>query len=60
MVAFAGAKAKSISSQFKFKAFSKRSIGKDNKRQNEEFLNKKEKSSNLFLEAIKTGGVWLS
>tara|TARA_Y100001968_G_scaffold184455_1_gene168974 strand:+ start:248 stop:430 length:183 start_codon:yes stop_codon:yes gene_type:complete len=60
MVAFARAKAKSIFSQLRFKAFSKRSIGAEDKRQNEELLNKKEKTSNQFLEAIKSGGVWLS
>tara|TARA_B100000579_G_C22136223_1_gene534340 strand:- start:338 stop:520 length:183 start_codon:yes stop_codon:yes gene_type:complete len=60
MVAFARAKAKSIFSQFRFIAFSKRSSETEDKRHGEELLNKKEKTSTQFLESIKSGGVWLS
>ena len=60
MVAFARAKARSIFSQLRFKAFSKISIGSDKKSHKEELLNKNERDSNQFLEAIKSGGVWLS
>ena len=60
MVAFARAKAKSIFTQLRFIAFSKRSKVIEDKRNKEELLNKKEKTSNQFLEAIKSGGVWLS
>tara|TARA_B100000579_G_scaffold300505_1_gene250506 strand:+ start:568 stop:750 length:183 start_codon:yes stop_codon:yes gene_type:complete len=60
MVTFARAKAKSIFYQFRFKTFSKRSSETEDKRHDEELLNKKEKTSNQFLESIKSGGVWLS
>tara|TARA_Y100001968_G_C18701620_1_gene411507 strand:+ start:86 stop:268 length:183 start_codon:yes stop_codon:yes gene_type:complete len=60
MVAFARAKAKSLFSQIRFNGFLKRSTVAEDKRLNEELLNNREKTSNKFLEAIKSGGVWLS
>ena len=60
MVAFARAKAKSIFSKLHFTAISK-ARNKTNKRaKNEELSIKKELSTNSFLEAIKSGGIWLS
>tara|TARA_B100000579_G_C22765038_1_gene820946 strand:+ start:890 stop:1072 length:183 start_codon:yes stop_codon:yes gene_type:complete len=60
MVAFARAKAKSLFSQIRFTAFKKRSTVTEDKRHDEELFNKKEKTSNQFFEAIKSGGIWLS
>tara|TARA_B100001029_G_C14661566_1_gene234647 strand:- start:125 stop:307 length:183 start_codon:yes stop_codon:yes gene_type:complete len=60
MVAFARAKAKSIFSKLRFTAISKQQFGSYTKETNSEIYTAKEKSSNKFLEAIKSGGIWLS
>ncbi len=60
MVSFARAKAKSIFSKLRFKAVSRTQITNPKKAQNEERSLNKERSSNYFLEAIKSGGIWLS
>ena len=60
MVAFARAKAKSIFSKLLFTKSSK-SPGETYKMaQNEDLSNTKDRTSNYFLEAIKSGGIWLS
>ena len=60
MVAFARAKAQSIFSKFRFTAIPKTPKDAYERVQNEELSIKKEISSNFFLEAIKSGGIWLS
>ena len=60
MVAFARAKAKSIFSMLRFGAITKTKIETKKKTQNEDLNIKTEDSSNYFLEAIKSGGIWLS
>ena len=60
MVAFARAKAKSIFSKLLFKPTSQLEYGKIERGNLKEFSIKKERSSNYFLEAIKSGGIWLS
>ena len=60
MVAFARAKAKSIFSKLRFTAISEVKSETYEKEKITEIKIKKEKSSNYFLEAIKSGGIWLS
>ena len=60
MVAFARAKAKSIFSKLLFTSVTKAKTENHPKQNYEEKSFQKEKSSNYFLEAIKTGGIWLS
>ncbi len=60
MVAFARAKAKSIFSKLRFTAISKLHNETKVSTNVKDLSIKKEKSSNYFLEAIKSGGVWLS
>ena len=60
MVAFARAKAKSIFSKLRFTSISKNQIETQKSEKNEKLLIETEKSSNYFLEAIKSGGIWLS
>ena len=60
MVAFARAKAKSIFSKLRFTSISKTQISTHKKEINEKISIKKERGSNDFLEAIKSGGIWLS
>ena len=58
MVTFARATAKSIFSKLRFTTISKIQ-NQSNKRKNELCI-QKERSSNYFLEALKSGGIWLS
>ena len=60
MVTFARAKAKSIFSKLRFKSISKAKTETHPMQTKEEISFQKEKGSNYFLEAIKTGGIWLS
>ena len=60
MVAFARAKAKSIFSRLQFIIISKKQIQTQKRKTNEELSNENERRSNSFLEAIKSGGIWLS
>ncbi len=60
MVAFARAKAKSIFSKLSFTAVSKTAIKDHDKKKSHNRLIQKEQGSNYFLEAIKSGGIWLS
>ena len=60
MVTFARAKAKSIFSKLRITAISNKHIKTNKSSKKEELSLKKENSSNYFLEAIKTGGIWLS
>ena len=60
MVSFERAKAKSIISKIRFTEISKKEIGIKDRAKYEELSIKKERSSNYFLEAIRSGGVWLS
>tara|TARA_Y100001968_G_scaffold218260_1_gene200921 strand:- start:417 stop:599 length:183 start_codon:yes stop_codon:yes gene_type:complete len=60
MVAFARAKAKSIFSKLRFTSISKKQIATQVKAKNKNITMQKEISSNYFLEAIKSGGIWLS
>ena len=60
MVAFARAKAKSIFSRLRFRAISKTRAEIDERAKIEKISNQKETNSNYFLEAIKSGGIWLS
>tara|TARA_Y100001968_G_scaffold48327_1_gene38685 strand:+ start:206 stop:388 length:183 start_codon:yes stop_codon:yes gene_type:complete len=60
MVAFARAKTKSIFSKLRFRAISNVK-NETHKRTNiDELSIQKEKYSNSFFEAIKSGGIWLS
>ena len=60
MVAFARAKAKSIFSKLRLPAKSKVKNETPKSIKVEELSPQKEKSSNYFLDAIKSGGIWLS
>ena len=60
MVAFARAKAKSIFSKLLFTQSSKIIRETYKRAKNEDLCDKKERTSNYFLEAIKSGGIWLS
>ena len=60
MVAFARAKTKSIFSKLRFKPISKNKIQTTKICKKDNVFTKKERSSNNFLKAIRTGGVWLS
>ena len=60
MVAFARAQAKSIFSQLRFAVISKKQIKTQERVENKEQSIQKERRSNYFLEAIKSGGIWLS
>ena len=60
MVAFARAKAKSIFSKLRFSSIYKTQSETHTGKKAKELYFKKEKSSNYFLEAIKSGGIWLS
>ncbi len=60
MIAFARAKAKSIFSMLKFTAIEKTKVETKKNSKNQDLNIKTEDSSNYFLEAIKTGGIWLS
>ncbi len=60
MVAFARAKAKSIFSKLRFTSISKKQVTTEVKEKNKNISMQKENSSNYFLEALKSGGIWLS
>ena len=60
MVAFARAKAKSIFSRLRLPAISKTQMKADIDKKHTEISTKLDKNSNFFLEAIKSGGIWLS
>jgi len=60
MVAFARVKAKSIFSKLFLPRTSKSRTESHRRAKKEESLIKKEKDSNYFLDAIKSGGIWLS
>tara|TARA_Y100001968_G_scaffold128822_1_gene117654 strand:- start:2308 stop:2490 length:183 start_codon:yes stop_codon:yes gene_type:complete len=60
MVAFARAKAKSIFSKLRFTAIAEVHNQINERVKVEEPSEQKERSSNQFLEAIKSGGIWLS
>ena len=60
MVAFARAKAKSILSKLRFTAIPQTQIKADEKTIKENNSIKKGKGSNYFLEAVKSGGIWIS
>ena len=60
MVAFARAQAKSIFSKIRFTAISKKQIITKESVETKKISIQKERSSNYFLEAIKSGGIWLS
>ena len=60
MVAFARAQAKSIFSKLRFTAISKKQINTQEREENKEKSIDKERSSNYFLKAITSGGIWLS
>ena len=60
MVAFARAQAKSIFSKLRFTAISKAQMKTNERSNNEKQFSQKQMSSNYFLEAIKSGGAWLS
>ena len=60
MVAFARAKAKTIFSKLRLTEISKKEIKTDMNSESKSLSNQKEKSLNYFLDAIKSGGIWLS
>ena len=60
MVTFARAKAKLLFSKIRFATISKTQIKKSDSTKNEEKSIMKEINSNYFLEALKSGGGWLS
>ena len=60
MIAFARAKAKSIFSKLQFTVISPTQTKTQEKEKKEKSSITKEGSSNYFLEAIKSGGIWLS
>ena len=60
MVAFARAKAKSIFSKIQFTLRSNVRNETNARAEIEELSIQNEKNSNSFLEAIKSGGIWLS
>ena len=60
MVAFARAKAKSILSKLWLRAISTPYTETKIKEKKKDKLLQQEKSSNHFLDAIKSGGIWLS
>tara|TARA_Y100001968_G_C19404904_1_gene743108 strand:+ start:1223 stop:1405 length:183 start_codon:yes stop_codon:yes gene_type:complete len=60
MVAFATAKAKSIFSKLRSTIPYKTHTEKNKKLKSADLSMKKDRSSNYFLEAIKSGGIWLS
>tara|TARA_B100000945_G_C20096407_1_gene463744 strand:- start:367 stop:549 length:183 start_codon:yes stop_codon:yes gene_type:complete len=60
MVTFARAKAKSIFSKLRLTSISKTRIQTHTMGKKEKLSFEKEKSSNPFFDAIKSGGVWLS
>ena len=60
MVAFARAKANSIFSKLRLTTTAKTKVETIETSLNEELTIKKERHSNFFLEAIKSGGIWLS
>tara|TARA_Y100001968_G_C19122238_1_gene602551 strand:- start:387 stop:569 length:183 start_codon:yes stop_codon:yes gene_type:complete len=60
MVAFARARAKSIIARLRFSTLSKIKNASNQTMKVEEISNTKNSSSNYFLEAIKSGGIWLS
>tara|TARA_X000000368_G_scaffold365895_1_gene312382 strand:- start:1122 stop:1304 length:183 start_codon:yes stop_codon:yes gene_type:complete len=60
MVAFARIKARSIFSKLRFTALSKVHTESHNQDNVEKLTMKKERKSNYFFEAIKSGGIWLS
>ena len=60
MVDFARAQAKSIFSKLQLISISKKQIEPQVKAKNKNITMQKERSSNYFLEAIKSGGIWLS
>ena len=59
MVAFARATAKSIFSKLRLTTLSQMQ-NENQKIEKELSMAKKERSSNYFLEALKSGGIWLS
>ena len=60
MVAFARAQEKSIFSKLRLTAISKKQINTQKREKNKEKSINEERSSNYFLKAIKSGGIWLS
>ena len=60
MVAFARAKANSIFSKLRFTSISNVRNETHERAEIEELSIQNEKKSNTFLEAIKSGGIWLS
>ena len=60
MVAFARAKAKSIFSKLRFQALSETHLRSHSKKKANDISLEKKSGSNYFLEAIKSGGIWLS
>ena len=60
MAAFARAKAKSIFSKLSFKSISKTEIKTQERIKKDKLSFDKERSSSSFLDAIKSGGIWLS
>ncbi len=60
MVAFARAKAKTIFSKLRFDLRYRTQSNSPKRTKNEELSIKEKRSSNYFLEAIKSGGIWLS
>lgn len=60
MVAFARTRAKSIFSRLRLKTEAKRYIETNEKKKNDVLSVQAQKDSNVFLEAIKNGGIWLS
>ena len=60
MVAFARARTKSLFSKLFPQAISKTYMRTNETNEKKDNLIQKEKNSNYFLEAIKTGGIWLS
>ena len=60
MVAFARVKAKSIFSKLRFKEIFAKGLETQSNKINKNLSIQKEKNSNYFFEAIKSGGMWLS
>ena len=60
MVTFARARAKSIFSKLRITAISKKHSKPNKRAKKEELSLEKDNNSHCFLEAIKTGGIWLS
>ena len=60
MIAFARAKAKSIFSKLRLTSISEKQLVPQVKEKTKDITMQKENSSNYFLEAIKSGGIWLS